>query len=463
MPLDAAAIALSSRHARAVPPGPRLPRVLQLLNWVRRPLPFMEECARAYGDCFTIGFPTLPGARGIRRPTFVFFSDSDAVREIFTADRVNAGEANAFLEPLLGQHSLLLLDGARHLRERRMMQPPFHGERMQAYGDVMREVTDRVVGDWSAGRSFPIHPEMQRITLEVILRTVFGVDEGPRLVRLRDLLTQLLTLAANPWIMILQVDLGPLTPWGKLLRLGQELDEMLFAEMARRRAAGLEGRDDVLSMLLAARDEDGRPMTDEELRDEMVTLLVAGHETTATSLAWAFHHILEHPEVRDRVLQELERVTGGGPLLPRHVPELEYLDATVKETLRLNPIIPVVGRRLQEPMRIGGRDLPAGVIAVPCIYLTHRREDLWQHPTRFDPERFLGARTSPYAFFPFGGGVRRCLGMAFALYEMKIVLAQVLMRATLGAAPGHTVRVVRRSITLAPSGGMPVVMHEMAA
>src|SRR5262249_48127512 len=201
----------------------------------------------------------------------------------------------------------------------------------------------------------------------------------------------------------------------------------------------------------------------EELRDEMVTLLVAGHETTATSLAWAFHHVLQHPEVRDRVLRELARVTGGGPLLPRHVPQLEDLAATVEEGLRLHPIIPGVGRRLRVPMRIGGRDLPGGVIAIPCIYLTHRREDLWKHPTRFDPERFLGARPSPYAFFPFGGGIRRCLGMAFALYEMKIVLAQVLLRAALGAAPGHTVRVVRRSITLAPSGGMPVVIHEMAA
>jgi cytochrome P450 family 110 len=449
-----------------LPPGPAIPRVLQLLQWIRRPLQFMDECARTYGDCFTIGFPSLPGAPArSRRPTFVFFSDPEAIQEIFTGDGegLRAGEANSFLEPLLGENSLLLLDGQRHLRERRLMQPPFHGERMQAYGEVMRDITAAVVDDWPVARPFPLHREMQRITLDVILRTVFGLDEGPRLTRLRDLLVTLLDRGTKPYVLLLQVDLGPWSPWGRLLRIGREVDDILFAEIARRRAEQSSAWSDVLSMLVAARDENGQPMTDQELRDEMFTLLVAGHETTATSLAWAFHRLFANPEVLERTRDELQRVTGGGALEPSRVASLEYLDAVVKETLRLNPILPVVGRRLVTPMRIGGRDLPAGVLATPCIYLAHRRPDIWPNPARFDPTRFLGLRPSPYSFLPFGGGVRRCLGMAFALYEMKVVLAEVLRRVTLRAAPGHQVRVVRRSITLAPSEGMPVVVDAVAA
>ena len=442
-----------------LPPGPKRPAILQLLHWIRRPIPFMEECTRRYGDCFTI--------RLLIAPTIVFFSDPDTVKEIFTGDaeQLRAGEANVVLKPLLGQHSLLLLDGARHLRERRLLMPPFHGERMQAYGEVMRAITDRSIERWPVGRPFPIHPQMQGITLDVILQTVFGLDEGADLVRLRDRLTRLLSLGANPFMLIpwLQTDLGPLSPWGRIVRLRREIDEILFAQIARRRAAGRAGREDVLAMLIEARDETGQPMSDSELRDEMITLLVAGHETTATSLAWMFHRILQRPDVLDKLRTELRRVVGSGPVAPHHVAELEYLDATIKETQRLNPIVPVVGRRLQAPTRLGGHDLPAGVTAAPCIYLTHRRPDLWPDPERFDPDRFLGKRTSPYQFFPFGGGVRYCLGAAFATYEMKVVLAQVLSRVVLRPAPGHTVHVVRRSITFAPSAGMPVVLESRAA
>ena len=450
----------------ALPPGPPLPRILQMAKWIRRPIPFMEECARDYGECFTIGFPVIPGTpERARRPTFVFFSHPDAIRDIFTGDEsvLRAGDANAFLEPVLGSSSLLMLDGARHLHERRLMQPPFHGERMQAYADVMREITERVVEGWPVGQPFPIHTEMQHITLEVILRTVFGVDEGPRLTRLRDLLTRLLAHATNPLALLVRLDLGSLTPWGRLVRAMHEVDALLYAEIARRRQEGVADRSDVLSMLIAAEDEDGRPMTDQELRDEMLTLLVAGHETTATSLAWAFHLILAHPEVRAHLREELLRVVGARPVTASDVPNLGYLDATLKETLRLTPILPVVGRRLGAPACIGGRELPAGVIATPCIYLAHRRPDVWPEPDRFHPPRFIGVRPSPYAFLPFGGGVRRCIGMAFALYEMKIVLATVLSRVVLRAAPGSSVRVVRRAITLAPSAGMPVVVDAMAA
>src|SRR5262249_53549694 len=241
--------------------------------------------------------------------------------------------------------------------------------------------------------------------------------------RLRDLLVTLLDRGTKPYVLLLQVDLGPWSPWGRLMRISREVDEILFAEIARRRAERSSTQTDVLSMLVAARDQNGQPMTDRELRDEMFTLLVAGHETTATSLAWAFHRLLGNPDALERTRDELQRVTGGGALKPSRVASLEYLAAVVKETLRLNPILPIVGRRLTTPMRIGGRALPAGGRATPCISLTHRRPDIWPNPARFDPTRFLGLRPSPYTFLPFGGGVRRCLGMAFALYEMKVVLA----------------------------------------
>jgi len=448
-----------------VPPGPATSPVIQLYHWVRRPIPFMEECAARYGDRFTIRLPIFGEAGD--RPPLVFFSDPEAVKEIFTGndDELRAGEANAPLLPLLGEHSLLMLDGARHLHERRLMMPPFHGERMQAYGETMCEVTDASIEAWPAGRPFPIHPHMQRITLDVILRTVFGLEEGAQMVRLRDLLTELLAFSTNPLALLpwFRVELGGFTPWGRLMRASRAVDEMLFAEIRRRREVGTTGRTDILSMLIEARDEDGRPMSDVELRDEMFTLLVAGHETTATSLCWVFHRILRRPDVLEKLRAELARVVGTGPVRPEHVPALEYLDATIKETLRLNPIIPIVGRRLRTAMRLGNVDLPAGVIAAPCIYLTHRRPDAWPDPERFDPDRFVGQRVSPYAFFPFGGGIRRCLGMAFALYEMRVVTAEVLQRVVLSAAPGYQVRVVRRGITFAPSDGLPVLAEKRAA
>jgi cytochrome P450 len=304
---------------------------------------------------------------------------------------------------------------------------------------------------------------MQSITLDVILRTVFGVSEGP-LARLRALIIEMLALAANPLMLVdtFQVRLGPLTNWSRLEVVFGEIDGLLYREIARRRKEGCAGRTDIFSMLVEARYEDGRPMSDVELRDEMMTLLVAGHETTATALAWAIFRVHHTPGVHERLLAELRDVAGRGPIRDVHLPRLEYLDAVVKETLRLNPVIPLVGRRLQEPMTIGGVDLPRGVIAVPCVYLTHRRPDVWPEPERFRPERFLGLKPDPYQFFPFGGGVRRCIGAAFATFEMKIVLCQILSRVSLRAAPGSHVHVTVRAITFSPSGGMPVIADAVA-
>ncbi len=440
-----------------LPPGPTAPPLLQAMRWIQWPLPFLDECERSFGETFTVRLPSAP--------PIVFFAHPDAIKTIFTGDEedLRAGEANYRLAPILGRHSLLLLDGSEHLRERRLLQPPFHGDRMLAYGTVMRDIAARAVERWPIGRPFPVHAEMQGVTLDVILRTVFGLDGGPAKRDLRAALLDLLNLSANPQLLLVaQQAIGNGSgPAARFFAARDRVDRLLFAEIAARRQADVTGRADILSLLVRATYEDGRLLEDQALRDELVTMLVAGHETTATALAWAVSHVLASTDVRARVLAELAE---AGPVLdPQRVTRLEYLDAVCRETLRLTPIIPLVGRRLTRPMRIGGADLPAGAVAAPCIYLAHRRDDRWPEPERFRPERFLETKPTPYEFLPFGGGVRRCLGMAFALVEMKIVLAEVLGRVGLRAAPGYQVRVVRRSVTLAPSEGMPVVVERRAA
>jgi cytochrome P450 family 110 len=297
----------------------------------------------------------------------------------------------------------------------------------------------------------------------VILRTVFGLDEGAQMEALRARLVEGASVVTDhPMLMLkwLQRDLGPLTSWRRVEQIRAEADAILFAEFARRRQENRGDRTDILSMVMAARDEEGRAMSDAELRDEMITLLLAGHETTATTLAWVIQHVLGHPAVHTRLRAELLEHQSGEPA---GASDLPYLDATIKETQRLMPIIPLVGRRLHTAMVVGGHELPAGVVAAPCAYLTHRRPDLWEEPDAFRPERFLGKRPSPYEFFPFGGGARACLGAAFASFEMKIVLSRILSRVEMRAAPGYRVRVVRRGITFAPSQGMPVVIEQRAA
>src|SRR5690606_7058217 len=362
---------------RALPPGPVEPAIAQTVQWIAQPVPFLERARERYGETFTMHHAGLD--------PFVSFSDPEAIKDIFTGppDQLLAGQANAVLEPILGESSVLLLDGARHMSQRRLLLPPFHGQRMRAYGEPMRDVALRSIARWPRGRAFPIHTEMQGITLEVILRTVFGVSGGPVLDELSATLTELLDRIANPiWLLrFMQVDLGRYSPGARLARMLERVDSLLFAIIRDARAADRTGREDVLSMLLDARHEDGSPMSDRELRDELLTLLVAGHETTATSLAWTFSRLLDHPDILARAVAEV----GAGPVDPDRVRELAFVDAIVKETLRLNPVVPIVGRRLQAPLRFGGVDLPAGVVAVPNIYLTHRNPRVWPSPDRFDP------------------------------------------------------------------------------
>ena len=358
-----------------------------------------------------------------------------------------------------------MLDGARHRRERKLLMPPFHGERMRLYGGIMREIVDRSIDDWPVERVFPIHKYMQQITLDIILRTVFGVDEGDMLSRLRVLLVEFLGLFGSSLALLmiprLQVNLGPLTAWKRICDLGRKIDRLLYHEINRCKKEGPQQRTDIMAMLVAARDEDGQPMSDQEIRDELVTMLVAGHESTATWLSWVVYRLLQNPDVLARAQAEVASVIGNGSegseLTAEQIAELSYLDAVIKETARLNPILPIVIRYLEAPARIGDCDLPAGCLVSPCIYLTHRRPDVWPEPETFKPERFVDRRADPYTFFPFGGGLRHCLGAAFAGYEMKIVMARMLSRVVLRPDPSYTVRLVRRGITFAPSGGVPVI------
>ncbi len=433
-----------------LPPGPGF---LETFNFVRKPFAFMDDCARRFGDWFTVRVPGVS--------PFVFTSDPTAVREVFLGDTevLHAGKANRPLGAFMGEKSVLFLDGAAHLHERRLILPAFQGERMKAYGAMMRSVAREAFVKLPVGETFAIHPRMRAITFEVIMRAVFGLDDSTGAAQLKDAIRRFFDVSTGRFGSLLQlpamqIDLGSWSPWGKLVRINREVEALLFAEFARRREENRSGREDILSMLLA-RDGNGTPMTDGVLRDEMMTLILAGHETTAASLAWAVNRLVTNPEVMETTKAEATSMVDDN--------SLKYLDAVINETMRLDTVVPNVGRELQAPMKIAGRDLPKGVVLAPCIYLTHRRADLWPEPEKFEPSRFLDTRPNPYAFFPFGGGTRRCIGAAFATYQMKVVLSELLRSVELAPAPGYVARPVRSSIALAPSEGMPVRVSRLVS
>jgi len=431
-----------------LPPGPKAHRALQTARWIARPAAFMEDAARRYGDTFTL--------RITHEGTWVFLSHPGAVKQVFTGDPrlLHAGEANIVLLPVLGSNSVLLLDDDAHMAQRKLMLPPFHGERMRGYEGTMAEVAARQIERWPVGEPVPSWPALQAITLEVILRTVFGVTDAGRLERLAAALRDALSWASQPRRMAQLALLGArrLTERGTLRKALEPADTLIYEEIrGRRESDDLEERDDVLSLLLQARHEDGRPMSDQELRDELMTLLLAGHETSATALAWTLDALTHHPAALERLRDEVD---AG---------EDAYLDAVVKETLRLRPVIALVLRRLIEAMEIGGRTLPAGVNVAPSIYLMHRRPDVYDEPRAFRPERFLEKPPGTYTWIPFGGGVRRCLGASFAQFEMKVVLRELVTRLDIRAARAEPERRVRRAIVFAPHRGGEVVITRRAA
>jgi cytochrome P450 len=408
----------------------------------------MEDAQRRFGDWFTLKIAN--------EGTWVFTSDPDAVKQVFTGDPrlLHAGEANVVLLPVLGSHSVLLLDDDAHMAQRKLMLPAFHGERMRGYEATMAEVAARELERWPTGEPIPAWPTMQAITLEIIMRTVFGVTESARVAALGGALREALAWSTEPRRMAQLAVLGPrrIAERGTLQKALQPAEDLIYEEIrARRDASDLADRDDVLSMLLQARHEDGSPMSDKELRDELMTLLVAGHETSATALAWAVEALSRHPAALARLRDEVD---GG---------DESYLDAVVKEVLRLRPVIALVLRRLTEPMEIGGRLLPAGVNVAPCIYLIHRRADVYEEPRAFRPERFLERPPGTYTWIPFGGGVRRCLGASFAQFEIKVVLRELVARLDIRAARPQPERRVRRAIVFAPERGGELVVGRRRA
>jgi cytochrome P450 len=425
-----------------LPPGPKAPAALQTARLVARPIPFFEHCRRRFGETFT--------ARVLRMGELVFISDPPSLKSLFAADRENtiAPGRNVVLAPVLGSRSLLLLEGDEHLRRRKLMLPPFHGERMRAYEGVMEEATHREIASWPLGERFPLHPSMQRITLEVILRAVFGVEDDKRGQDLRENLVGILATTRSPRAIGMTVDrLRRLPAYRRVAQILADTDEILLAEIADRRAdPDLERREDILSLLVAARFEDGSAMSDAELRDQLMTLLMAGHETTATALAWAFDLLFHAPQKLDRLREELAE--GGH----------EYLDAVIEETLRLRPVVPFVGRKLHVAAELGGCALPEGTVVMPAIYLTHTRDDVYADPYAFEPERFLAGSPETYSWIPFGGGTRRCIGAAFAQLEMRVVLDTVLSQAELRAATDRPEPIVRRNVTLSPRNGTPAIL-----
>jgi cytochrome P450 len=430
-----------------LPPGPRQPKALQTLGWWVRPVAYMEQCRARYGKRFTI--------RLLATPPFVMISDPDEVRELFTAppDVLHPGEGARILEPVMGRNSVILLDEKEHIEQRKLMLPAFHGERMERLSGLVSEVAEREVAGWPRDEPIAVHPLLQALTLEIILRAVFGLDPGERLDGLRRRLTAILDFSARPFGMLppLHRTVAGHGPWARFVAMRSEADALLFELIEeRRRNDGGADRDDVLAMLLAARHEDGTPMSAQELRDELMTLLVAGHETTASELAWALERLARTPAVRERLVDEIDRDGDDA-----------YLTATIQETLRRRPVLPNAAPRLvKRPVEIGGWAYPAGVCLLAHAYLLHHDPEIYPEPYAFRPERFLEEAPGTYTWIPFGGGRRRCLGASFATLEMKIVLRSLLASSELRPAGEGLELSRRRAITVSPSDGARTVLRE---
>jgi cytochrome P450 len=433
----------------ALPPGPRYPVAIQSIGQWVRPRAFLERCRSRYGKRFTLRF--------LGSPPFVILSDPDDVKEVFAAapEVLHPGEGARVLEPLVGSNSVILLDEGRHLEQRKLLLPAFHGEKMKALTGLMTEVAEREVASWPGGEAIELHPRMQRLTLEIILRAVFGLDPGPRLDALRDRLSALLAFGDRPVSLIppppesIGAKIGErVGPFKEFLRLQAPADKLIFEQIDERRREDGD-RDDVLTMLLAARHEDGSPMSEQEIRDELMTMLVAGHETTASSLAWCFERLTREPAALERLVEEID---DGD--------EDAYLTATIQETLRRRPVLMNAEPRLtMEPVTIRDWTYPTGVSLVANAYLIHHDAEIYPDPYAFRPERFLDNQPGTYTWIPFGGGRRRCIGASFAMQEMKIVLRAVLTACELQPAEDRFEVAQRRNITIKPAGGARTVVR----
>jgi cytochrome P450 len=430
----------------SLPPGPSTPAAVQLIATWKRPAASLERLRQRYGPRITVQLPF--------QPPFVILSDPAEIKELFTAppDVLHPGEGSRVLEPLIGRNSVILLDEAAHLEQRKLLLPAFHGEKMQRLAGLMSELTEREGGSWPQQEPIALHPRLQRLTLEIILRAVFGLDQGPRLDDLRDAMTEVLAFTESPLSVLppLQRYAGWVPSMRRFERMVRRSDELIFDLIEERRAEDDQSRDDVLSLLLRARHADDSPMSPQELRDELMTALAAGHETTASQLAWGFERLAREPRVADRLAGEIDSGV-----------EDEYLTATIHEILRLKPVLPNAEPRLtKKPVRIGGFEYPPGVALLASAFLVHHDPAVYPEPFAFRPERFLDQPPGTYTWIPFGGGRRRCLGASFAVQEMKIVVRAVLRRHSISPASDRPEQTARRSITFSPRRRATVVLHE---
>lgn len=446
-----------SRNHIPLPPGPRTSVVWQLFRYSQSPLPFLDECSRHFGDPFTV---KLAGYG-----SHVMLTATEAIKDVFRGDphALHSGEGNEIFRTTVGANSVLVLDEEPHQRQRHILQPPLKGERMRAFFEAMRSITLDEIHRWPMNQPIRMLEPMQGITMRIILQAVLGLPPGPRRDDLEGRLARMLASGRLPHSLILMKLFPPpllyrfrfLPFW----RQWHQLNDALYAFLSDfRRLTDSQRGENVLCDLLAARHEDGSPLSDPEIRDDLVTLLIAGHDTTAIALAWALEQILPRSDVVARITEELGTITGGGLPEAEHLPRLEYLDAVIRESLRVRTIFPFVVRKTKRSVVVGGREYPPGVILCPCNHLVHHRPDLYPEPNKFRPERFLERKYSLYEWFPFGGGNRVCLGMPFALYEMKVVLSTLFSRLRLCRPPGSRSYPVRRGLPLAPDDGARTIV-----
>jgi cytochrome P450 len=442
-----------------LPQGPKLPAWLLRMQFAADPLGFLDKMSQRYGDIFTIISDSTP---------LVFVGNPQGMKQIFTntTEIIASGELNEEAAPLVGKNGLLLLDGLRHRSRRKLLMPPLHGNRIRAYGQQICDLTEKVMSQLPIGKSFLAYPTMQKITLEVILNTLFGLHEGERYEKFRQLLAKLMNYARSPFVEIslsfpfLQQDLGRWSPWGYFRYLWRQFDELLYAEISDRRQQANPSANDVLSELIFACNQTGELLTNEEIRDLFPSLLFGGRDASATAITWALYWVHRLPTVREQLLREIKSL-GSSPD-PMSIVELPYLDAVCNEILRIYPTqVVTFPRRVELPTKLMGYNLSPGTVIIGCIYLTHHNQDLYPQPQQFQPERFLGRQYSPYEFLPFGGGVRRCPGEALALFEMKLVLATILSHYQLALTNTQPEKPQPQGANYPPASGLKMVLCEI--
>ena len=441
-----------------LPNGPKTPRILQQLQLTIDPVSYLEKNAQKYGDIFSAEV-------GFLGEKILFISNPKVIKKILNDRNTfpTTGKFNNFLKPLLGSNCLFILEGEKHQAHRKLLLPPFHTSKIKNYGKLICEITKKVTSQWTVGTPFSMRETMQKITMRVILNAVFGLDEGQRYTQLEELLSSRINAVSSPlnsmlnFFPFLAKDYGSWSPGYRIKRQQQQIDDILYEEIHDRRAEGESDRTDILSLLLSARYENGEGMSDEELRDDLMTLLFAGHASTANSLSWAFYWIHYLPEVQQKLLDEIDSL--GENREPMDLFKLPYLTAVCQETLRIYPVVMLTTQHLvQEPVEIGGKSLESDITIMPCIYLLHQREDLYPNPKEFKPERFLERQFSAYEYMPFSSGNRRCIGAALAEFEMKLVLATILKQYQLELAESRPVKPQRRGIVLGPAGGVKMIV-----